>query len=201
MLQQIGCADADIAALTVRAYLRLRRAEDARRHLDLALRQFCMAPDGLLAREASEALRNPDLQTAGWVGLRSNLEFHGELASASIDSLKIRLGDLELAHPVNAEPRDGRTVFSFQAPQSTAEATLHVSCGGVPLLGSPRRLPLDFALDGRADSEGERISGWARVGWLPTQPVELSFEDEDGQPHRSRTTSHRSPRVSLAVRD
>jgi GT2 family glycosyltransferase/glycosyltransferase involved in cell wall biosynthesis len=193
VLQRVAAADADIAALTVRAYLRLRRTDDATRHLDLALREYCLAPDDLLAREAAEALRNPDLQTAGWVGLGPTLEFHGELAAASIDSLQIRFGDSELAHPVKAVRRDGRTVFSFPAPQTTAEAILHLSCGGVPLLGSPRRLPLEFALDGRAESNGKRISGWARVGWLPTQPVALSFEDEGGRAHRSRTKAIARP--------
>jgi GT2 family glycosyltransferase len=52
---------------------------------------------------------------------------------------------------------------------------------------------LEFALDGRADSDGKRISGWARVGWLPTQRMELRFEDEDGGAHRSRTKAVARP--------
>ena len=99
VLQQVDAPDADIAALTVRAYWRLRRADDAKRHLDRALREYCVAPDSLLAREASEALRDPDLGTAGWVGLGPDLEFHGELAAASVDSLQIRLSDSGPAHP------------------------------------------------------------------------------------------------------
>ncbi len=70
---------------------------------------------------------------------------------------------------------------------------LHVSCGEIPLLGSPRRLPLEFGLDGRAESDGKRIHGWARVGWLPTQPVELRFEDENGRVHRSTTKAMARP--------
>ncbi|MGP0057123.1 MAG: glycosyltransferase, partial [Steroidobacteraceae bacterium] len=191
VLQQVGAPDADIAALTVRAYWRLRRADDAKRHLDRALREYCVAPDSLLARETSDALGNPDLETAGWVGLGPDLEFHGELAAAFVDSLQIRLGDSGPALPVNAARRGDRTLFSFQAPETAGETVLHVSCGEVPLLGSARRLPFEFALDGRADSDGKRIFGWARVDWLPTQPVELSFEDEEGHTHRSGTKAAR----------
>lgn len=188
LLDEIDVRHADIAALTIRAYLRLRRPEDAKRHLDLALKECSLAPGDLLAREASEALQIPDLQVAGWVGLGPTLEFNGELdAGASADSLEIRLGDEVLPHPGKTLHRDGRILFSFQAPRTTGKTILHVSSGGIALLGSPRHLPLEFGLDGRADSDGGRISGWARLGWLPAQPVQLSFEDEDGHRHRSRT--------------
>jgi len=188
LLNEVAVRDADVAALTIRAYLRLLRTDDARRHLDLALKECGMAPDGLLAQEASEALRIPDLQIAGWVGLGPTLEFHGELApGASAESLQIRLGDEALTHPVQTLQRDGRTLFSFHAPQMSGESILHVSSGGVELLGSSRRLPLEFGLDGRAYSDGGRICGWARLGWLPAQPVQLGFEDEAGHRHRSRT--------------
>jgi len=187
LLQTIGAPDADVAALTIRAYLGLRRTEDARRHLDLALTKHSLAPDSLLAREASQVLQNPGVRAPGWLGLSPTLEFHGELSADPIDALQIRLGETELAHPVKTERRDGRSLFSFKIPQVTGDATLFVSSRGVPLLGSGRRLPQDFALDGRAESDGRHIHGWARVGWLPTQPVQLSFEDEDGHCHRSRT--------------
>ncbi len=193
LLERVAAPDADIAALTVRAYLRLRRADDAMRHLDRALREYCLAPDGLLAQEASEALRNPHLSVAGWVGLGPTLEFHGELAAASTAFLQIRLNDTALEDAPNSRHRDGRTEFSFQAPQTTGEAMLHVSCGEMPLLGSPRRLPQDFGLDGRTESDGKRIHGWARLGWLPTQPVALNFEDENGRTHRSTTQAVARP--------
>ena len=193
LLQRVTAPDADVAAFTVRAYLRLRRADDAQRHLDLALREYCLAPDSLLAQEASEALQNPGAQIAGWVGLGPTLEFHGELAAGSVDSLQIRLGDTALAYPVKTMHRDGRAAFSFRVPQAADNTILHLSSDGVPLLGSGRRLPLEFALDGRAESDGKRVSGWARIGWLPTQPVQLSFEDEDGHAHRSRTKAIARP--------
>jgi GT2 family glycosyltransferase len=188
LLQRVDTADADVAALIARAYLRLRRPDDAKRHLDLALKEYSLIPGGLLAREASQALQIPDAQIAGWVGLGPTLEFHGELAvGASADSLQVRLGESALAHPLKTLRRDGRIVFNFPTPQVAGQDILHVSCDGVPLLGSGRRLPLEFGLDGRAESVGDRIEGWARVGWLPTQPVQLRFEDEHGHCHRSRT--------------
>jgi GT2 family glycosyltransferase/glycosyltransferase involved in cell wall biosynthesis len=188
LLQQIDVRDADVAALTTRAYLRLLRTEDAKRYLDLALRECSMAPGGLLAQEASDALQIPDLQVTGWVGLGPTLEFHGELAAGAFaDSLQIRLGDETLPPPRKTVQRDGRTLFSFQAPQTAGGTLLHMSSAGVALLGSPRRLPLEFGLDGRAGVDGDRICGWARLGWLPAQPVQLCFEDEDGHRHRLRT--------------
>jgi GT2 family glycosyltransferase len=188
LLQQVDTPDADIAALTARVYLRLRRPDDARRHLDQALKEYSLTPGGLLAREASQALQIPDAQIAGWVGLGPTLEFHGELAvGASADSLQVRLGESALAHSPKIVSQDGRIVFTFPAPQVAGRQILHVYCGDIPLLGSGRRLPLEFSLDGRAESIGGRIEGWARVGWLPTQPVQLRFEDEHGHFHRSRT--------------
>ncbi len=109
LLERVAAPDADIAALTVHAYFRLRRADDAMRHMDRALRECCLAADGLLAKEASEALRNPDLGVAGWVGLGPTLEFHGELAASSVDSLQIRLNDTALAHAPNTRHRGVRT--------------------------------------------------------------------------------------------
>ena len=188
LLRRVAAPDADVAALTARAYQWLRRPDDAKRHLDLALKEHCLVPGGLLAREASAALQIPEMQAAGWIGLGPALEFMGELGVASpADSLEIRLGETAFEHVVKTALRDGRTVFSFPVPQVTGDAVLHVSSRGVPLLGSGRRLPLDFALDGRAESDGNRISGWTRVGWLPAQPVQLGFEDEDGRCHRSST--------------
>lgn len=100
LLNEIDVRDAEVAALTIHAYLRLRRPDDAIRHLDIALKECCLAPGELLAREAAEALRVPDLQVAGWVGLGPTLEFHGELgAGAFAESLEIRLGDQPLPIP------------------------------------------------------------------------------------------------------
>ena len=194
LLQQVNAGDADVAALTVRAYVGLRRADDALRHLDLVLKEYCVAPDSLLAREASQALQISDVPVAGWLGLGPALEFTGELAPAvSADSLQIRLGDTVFAPPIKSALRDGRTAFSFEVPPASEDTILHVSSDGMPLLGRGRRLPLEFSLDGRADSDGNRISGWARVGWLPAQPVQLHFEDENGRCHRSSTQSIARP--------
>lgn len=188
LLQRVDTQDADVAALTAHVYLKLRRPDDAKRHLELALKGHSVTPGGLLAREASHALEITDAQIAGWVGLGPTLEFHGELAAGwSADSLQVRLGESALANPPKTVDLDGRIAFSFPAPRVAGQEILHVSCGGIPLLGSGRRLPLEFALDGRAESVGDRIEGWARVGWLPTEPVQLRFEDENGHSHRSRT--------------
>jgi GT2 family glycosyltransferase len=192
LLDSIEVNDADVPALLVRAYLRLRRPDDARRTLDLALTQFGVAPDGLLAETASQAMMTSDMQALGWVGRALSLEFTGELAEGySLGSLQIFLGKEEFAHPVRSEARNGRHAFSFRAPEGAPDAILRVSVHGVPLLGSGLRLS-EFGLDGRAHADGDLISGWARIGWLPGQVVQLKFEDESGRAHR--LTTHRAAR-------
>jgi hypothetical protein len=185
LLELIDVPDPDVSALLSRVHLRLRRAEDARRTLDGALKRFCVAEDGLLAQAASQAIMISSLQMPGWVGRGGSLEFIGELTAppATPDSLQLFLGDKRLTHPVRAGMRDGRTVISFQPPQGAADASLRVCVRGVPLLGSGHRLQPDFALDGRAWVDGRFIVGWARLGWQPAHAVELKFEDETGRDH------------------
>ena len=183
LLLLIAVPDSDIRALLARAYLRLRRADDARRTLDLALKTFCVAADGLLAGTAAHAMMLPELQAPGWVGRGPSLEFVGELAGA-VEPLQVFLGEERLAHPVRTEIRNGRTTFSLQPPQGAPHASVRICVRGVPLLGSGHRLQPDFALDGRAIPDGDSLLGWARLGWLPAQAVQLKFEDETGQVHR-----------------
>ncbi len=80
VLTRVETPDADVAALTVRAYFRLRRADDARRTLDSALRAYALTPGGQLAQEASAALQSLALAAPGWIGVGPTLDFLGELA-------------------------------------------------------------------------------------------------------------------------
>ena len=189
LLQLIDVPDPDVPALLARAYLRLRRADDARRTLDLALKNHCVSADGLLARTASEAMMLPELQAPGWVGRGPSLELVGEFAEPTpVERVQVFLGEQKLVHPIRTEIKDGRTAFSLQAPQGVPDAVLRICVRGVPLLGSGHRLQPDFALDGRVLTDGDSILGWARLGWLPAQVVELKLEDENGHVHRM--TSH-----------
>ena len=188
VLSQIDGPDPDVAALMARAYTLLLRSDDARSSLNEALKAYCVSPQGLLCRQASVALQIADLDAAGWIGRGPALEFVGELAQGrSADSLQIRVGATPITPSVHVSHRDGRVQFSFPAPAATVAETLNVLSDGVPLLGSGQLLPADFALDGRTDSDGHRISGWARIGWRPTQPVQLRFEDEHGDVILSKT--------------
>lgn len=185
LLQLIEVLDSDVPALLARAYLSLRRADDARRTLDLALKNFCVAEDSLLARTASKAMVSPELQAPGWVGRGPSLELIGEFAEPTpFERVQVFLGDQKLVHPVRIETSDGRTTFRLHAPEGAPDATLRICVRGVPLLGSGHRLQPDFALDGRAITKGDSILGWARLGWLPEHVVQLKFEDENGQTHR-----------------
>ena len=202
MLQQVATADADIAALTARAYLRLRRPDDARRHLDLALKEYSLTPGACSPERHRKRyrFRTRRLPDGSASDLHSNFtanwrsEHPPTHCESGLENQRSRI-------PPRIVSRDGRIVFTFPAPQVAGPHILHVCCGGIALLGSGRRLPLEFSLDGRAESVGERIEGWARVGWLPTQPVQLRFEDEHGHCPSVENKRHRSPRASLAVPD
>ena len=94
LLRRVATPDPDIAALTIRSLLLLRRGEDARRGLLRALSDFCLVPGGLLACVATEVLSHPDTKAPGWVGLGPTLEFVGELASnGPASELQLCLGE------------------------------------------------------------------------------------------------------------
>ena len=65
LLQLIEVPDPEVPGLLARAYLSLRRPDDARRTLDVALRAFCVSADGLLARAASQVMMTSNLQIPG----------------------------------------------------------------------------------------------------------------------------------------
>ena len=173
--------DPDVAALIALALLRLQRLDEAQRQLKAALAQYGVAPDGLLLKIAGELMQHAAIKTPGWVGRGPHLELVGALnADESSSALDIRLdGQAPFSQLLRNAGNEGRRTFSLQLPQLRFNTTVEVSCRGVPLLGSGARIPPDFALDARASS-GRCVTGWVRVGWLPTRPVRLRFEDENG---------------------
>lgn len=188
LVERVDTADADIVAMRVHACMRLRRPDEAMQVLSQGLRQLCLADTGLLAFEASAALGSPQTHAVGWVGLTADLRLVGELAAGiPPESLEIRLDDIPLGITPALVRRGGRTGFSFQPLPGSAAGTLHLLAGGLPLLGSGRRLAHDFGLDGRTDGNADEVTGWVRIGWLPSHPVILSVEDEDGRSHRLKT--------------
>ena len=171
--------DADTSALKARAYLRLRRPDDARRQLELALRNYRLSQGSLLALQATAAIELAELGAPGWVGLGAALEVQGELAAGPLlDSVQIQIGDATFDAPVTSVAPAGQRRFSLVLPAPPREAVVKVSSRGVALLGSGLRLSTDFAMDGRADAKATGVFGWARIGWQPEQPVRLTFEDE-----------------------
>jgi GT2 family glycosyltransferase len=188
VLLRVESADSEVTALIARAYFRLRRSDDARRCLEAALKSHAVTPEGLLAHEASAALQNIDLGLSGWIGLTPALELIGKLAPGhSADSLLIRIGDNLIDPAIQLADRDGCAQFRFAMPSGAPNGALHVSSGGLPLLGAGQRFPPDFGLDGRTDSDGRFLTGWVRIGWLPAQPVRLRIEDEHGAVVLART--------------
>jgi len=187
--------DPDVAALIAVALLRLERIEEARRQLEATLAAYCVVPGGLLGLAAAEIMQHPAVDAPGWIGLGPTLELVGELAPREPSSvLDIRLdGQAAFTQLLRDTPREGPRAFHFKCPLRSLDAPLAVSSRGISLLGSGGRVPSDFALDGRAEGRGRRLSGWARVGWSPTQPVRLRVEDEDGHRGRVRTLRTAQP--------
>jgi GT2 family glycosyltransferase/glycosyltransferase involved in cell wall biosynthesis len=187
LLQQVTLSDPDVAALTVHALSHLRRGNEARQHLESALAEFCVMPAGLLAYVATEILHQHDTQAAGWIGLGPALELIGEMRDQEPSrTLEVCLDSgAEFAQPITLQ-ESGRA-FHFKLPRLSSGATIRVTCRDMPLLGSGLRVPADFGLDGRAAGTGPNLTGWARMGWLPTRPVELCVEDEDGRRHLTKT--------------
>jgi GT2 family glycosyltransferase len=180
VLARVECPDADVAALTARAMFMLRRPEDARRTLEAALRKYSVALHGLLWDEASAALDRAELQLPGWIGTGPTLELVGELAPGhSPESLRLFAGDVAIEASLRLIDRDRRLQFSFPAPSKISGAKLRATSGEA-LLGSGQQIPPEFALDGRIEGATRRLHGWARLGWLPAQPLRLRFEDEHG---------------------
>jgi len=185
--------DPDLAALVVLTLLRLERLEDVRRHLKRALAQFCAVPGGLLFHVAGKVLQHQVIQAPGWVGRGPNLELVGELAlDEPSNALDIRIdGQAAYSQLLRRASRTGRRTFTFACPPVSHPAQLDVSSRGVPLLGSGSHPPADFDFDGRATCDGNRLTGWARMEWLPSRAPRLRIEDEKG--HRVRLKTGRLP--------
>jgi len=174
--------DPDVAALIAVALLRLRRPEEARQQLEMALAAYCVVPDGVLFHTAGEIIRDPEARLPGWIGRGPQLEFIGELSASGPSNVL----DIHFKAPgapattLEITPQDGRRTFTFMPPRSDVLAGCEVNSCDVPLLGSGARIPADFSLDGRAECSKSRLTGWARMGWSPAHPVRVRVEGEQG---------------------
>jgi GT2 family glycosyltransferase len=195
--------DPDMAALIALAALRGHIEDLAREHLDDALGRFCVLPNSLLAHVAGLAMRDPALGAPGWIGRGTRLEFVGEVSAVRpTNVLEFRLdGQTGFSRPLRPAPREGDCRFRIRTPRIRVDTKVEVTLGGVPLLGGGSGIPADFALDGRAQSTGRRITGWVRIGWSPALPVRLRVEDEAGRSclARTRTVPRRGSRWMFSV--
>lgn len=179
--------DPEIAALIALARLRLQHTEHARRQLEATLAAYSLTPGGVVFQVAGEVMRHPAIAAPGWIGRGPDLEFVGEISSiVPCDALEFRR---EGQPPV----RQLLTESAFRIDYSKAGIDTVFECShrGLPLLGSGCRGPPDFGLDGRASSCGRRLTGWARLGWSPTQPPRLRIEDQLG--HRTTVRTQLRP--------
>lgn len=174
--------DADLAALTALTLLRLQRPVDAHDALKTALTQYCVNPGGLLSCVAGMVVRDPRISAAGWVGRGPRLELVGQLSPDEPSKvLEIRInGGPAFTQLLGDTDGSGLDRFEFPPDRFADASTLEVSSRGVPLLGSGCTLPEQFALDGSTATRGRCVVGWARIGWLPTQPPCTRVRDESG---------------------
>ena len=173
--------DPDIAAMTIHALWRMRRIEEAGREFVRALAGYCVEPGGLLTLVGRELLGDGEINAAGWLGRGPRLDLVGQLAANEPNSLEISIdGGTPFTQMLPNLSRDGVRDFSFAQPQPGVPIRLDVSSHGRSLLGSGAEIHADFNLDGRSQNRGRQVTGWARVGWRPSQPVTLRIEDETG---------------------
>jgi GT2 family glycosyltransferase len=186
--------DPDLAALRVYALLRLQRTDEACLAFEVALHHYCIDPAGLLARVGSELLRASGVSMPGWIGRASDLSLLGELRPEEPNVLEISIdGDVPVRQLMadRSGHADGR--FHFPCPKLDGGKRLAVRSRGIALLGGEAGIHPPSSVDGRVGSRGRRVSGWARIGWLPTEPVILRVEDEHGVAAELRSARHASP--------
>ncbi len=174
----------DAAALVALALLRLERAADAQERLQTVLSEYCAVPGVTPFQAAGEIALHPAVGAPGWVGRGPGLELLGELArQESTNVLDIRIDGRTSFSQLLRRGTDGarRQRFSVPAPAASHDRPLEIRIHGVPLAGSPLSVPADFGFDGRVTTRGARLSGWARLGWLPAARVRLRLEDETGR--------------------
>lgn len=174
--------DPDVAALIVHALLQMRREQEACGQFERALADYCIDAGGLLARVGADILERPELALPGWLGRGPGLELIGQLSASEPNSLEVGIdGGSTFTQMLPHMGREGVRSFTFPQPQAGARVRLVVSSRGAPLLGSAANPPADFGLDGRVDSRGRRLTGWARLGWYPGRVPTLRVEDETGR--------------------
>ncbi|HUZ72340.1 MAG TPA: glycosyltransferase [Stellaceae bacterium] len=185
--------DPDIEASVIDALLVSGQALPAATRLADAIGRYCMTPDGMLAAVAGRLVGDADHGHHGWCGVGPTLALHGEVIVAGPRGrLEIRSGAGDvLADAIVTRNSAGRSAFSLSVPRDVRQAQLAVTFDGVPLLGATLSFPPEFELDGRATTEGSRITGWARLGWRPFGPLALVLEDERG--NKSRLTTRDDP--------
>ncbi len=174
--------DADIAALIALTLIRLQRPQDSRRALEAALSEYCVVRGGLASRIAGLIAEHPAIDAPGWIGRDPRLKWVGELSPCeSSNTLEVTMSGRPVFTQLLPDSRHhGARRLSFSLAQFADESRLEVSSRGVCLLGSGRNLPADCGLDGSTTIRGCRLTGWARIGSLPTQPPCIRIRDEGG---------------------
>jgi GT2 family glycosyltransferase len=185
--------DADVAALIALSLWRLQRPEDARSQIELALASYCVVPHGLLFHVAGELAQR--LEAPGWIARDPDLALVGELAPyETANVLDIRVdGQSAYTQLLRISAREGGREFSFKSPHPLPVTKIDVGARGRLLLGSGAGVPSDFGLDGRAEATGRRLTGWARLGWLPHHRVYLRIEDGTGRRSPAKTGRGHQP--------
>src|SRR5579872_1138689 len=172
--------DPDIEALIAVCYCGLGQVERATEKLDECLRRYCVEPNGILYLAAGAIVSHQENQEiAGWIGVDARLNLIGE-AVGSASEIAIQ-SDTPVSFttlpPYWSNPPARAFTINGAVPKDlvTARATV----GDRRLIGSGGPAA-DYGLDGRSDSHGDFLVGWAHLAWCPARPLRLQATDEFG---------------------
>jgi GT2 family glycosyltransferase len=176
-------ADPEPAAWHAIALLEASRRQAAREQLDAVLRRFPVVESGTLANAAHAAINADHPGVQGWAGLTPTLEIIGEVRARGYGiQLSCLASDGTPLISQTLMSGGAETIpFRLPLPRPIPQGAVSIEANSVVLLGSGVMLPPEFALDGRATIDGDRISGWASLGWLRRPPDSLIIADDEGR--------------------
>lgn len=169
----------DAEAAIVGVLLERAQTWAAADRLTAALSRFAVSPGDALALAARRlSITDPDAYP-GWCALSPSLDLVGEVRNLAPLCLQFREpGSAEWCSrslPISA---DGH--FRIALRQLEPKSKLRVRVAEGSLLPGEFVFPGDFALDGRIEEKPGCISGWARLGWSPTNLVQIELRDDFG---------------------
>lgn len=176
-------ATSGLWAARIDALLASGRADRAIDTLARALAQFAVDPGDRLAQAAGTLMRAAGVGAPGWIGVSRKLDIWGEAGPAG-SPIRIELREpagRSLAVDCDVQPAAAGPSRFSAARVHDGRGHIEGYAGASRLAGSGAAYPPPFRFDGRLWWEGDRLKGWARLGWAPDVPLSATLRDERGQ--------------------